>query len=557
MAFFDKFPYTNFQELNLDWIIKRIKNIESAEAHTEALKNEALEAKNTAVNASNTAVSASNEATLSADQAAASASGIEAARRQIYVNTERIDNILVQGTPTEGNAELIDIRVGEDGHTYPTAGDAVRGQIEGVYNAISTVRNAFVNDGSTFNMLPSLTYGGYIDRNGAIVQYENYSYSDFIEVDPDKTYSFIARSNSNVFEYALLYAAVYDENKQVIEYIDNAAIQSRRFTGAKYVRLSLYSTNYNHFLFGQSSMVNPYIGTKDQEPPYKTGPGPQIDLSTTSTLVTSWHRNTNLFTGNAVKAINRIGNIGGAPENSIAGFINAINAGFTTILADLLWTSDGVPVCCHDNDISRVARNNDGSTIGTTVKISETTYAALYDNYDFGIAYGQQYKGTHILRFTDLLKFVKWMDVELYVEFKNFDSAQYSIPDTVKLAYAYGIEKNIAWYGGRSVATIIHTAYPDARLGIHIESGAVQDSDIDFALSVRNENEVFLFGWNTSTFTDDQKTRLINERLPFQCGTLDTESDIRQYITDNPYCSGIESNSVVAYKALLKNYIFF
>ena len=557
MAFYEKFPYTNFHELNLDWIMNRIGNIAEAEAHTEALKNEATEAKNAAVSASNTAVSASNAATSSADHAAASASGVESARRQIYVNKERIDNILVQGTPTEGNAELIDIRVGEDGHTYPTAGDAVRGQIEGLYNAIGSVRNAFVNDGSTFNMLTSLTYGAYIDKNGAVVQYENYSYSDFIEVDPDKTYSFIERVQSDVFQYALLYAAVYDENKQVIEYIDKASIITRRFTGAKYVRISLYSKDRIHFLFGQSSMVDPYINTKDPEPPYKTGPGPQIDLSTSSTSVTSWHRNSNLFTGNAVKAINRIGNIGGAPENSIAGFINAINAGFTTILADLLWTSDGVPVCCHDNDISRVARNNDGSAINGPVKISETSYNALYDNYDFGIAYGQQYKGTHILRFKDLLKFIKWMDMELYVEFKNFDSAQYSIPDTVKLAYAYGIEKNVAWYGGRSVTQIIHNAYPDARLGIHIESGAVQDSDIDFALSLRNENEVFLFGWNTSTFTDDQKTRLINERLPWQCGTLNTESDIRQYLTDNPYCSGIESDSVVAYKALLKNYIFF
>lgn len=61
----------------------------------------------------------------------------ESARNQIEdltedlgVQTARIDNLLTQGTPTEGNAELIDIRVGADGTIYPTAGDAVREQID-------------------------------------------------------------------------------------------------------------------------------------------------------------------------------------------------------------------------------------------------------------------------------------------------------------------------------------------------------------------------------------------------------------------------------------------
>lgn len=43
---------------------------------------------------------------------------------------ERINNIIVSGTPTEGNAELIDIRVKIDGTSSPTAGDAVRQQVD-------------------------------------------------------------------------------------------------------------------------------------------------------------------------------------------------------------------------------------------------------------------------------------------------------------------------------------------------------------------------------------------------------------------------------------------
>ena len=55
----------------------------------------------------------------------------------IDVETARIDNLVAESTDnTINNAELIDIRTGQDSIVYGSAGDAVRGQFLNVFNAI-------------------------------------------------------------------------------------------------------------------------------------------------------------------------------------------------------------------------------------------------------------------------------------------------------------------------------------------------------------------------------------------------------------------------------------
>ena len=58
---------------------------------------------------------------------------------QINTLNARISTIIANGTPTQGNTELIDIRTGADGKVYPTAGDAVRGQVKWLNTKIQNV----------------------------------------------------------------------------------------------------------------------------------------------------------------------------------------------------------------------------------------------------------------------------------------------------------------------------------------------------------------------------------------------------------------------------------
>lgn len=138
MGLFEQWPYVNFHDLNLDWIIKKIKNVETAEANSQASAEASAEsAAASQLSAENSQTSA-EASQLSAEESAAEAASIAGKATQIDVNTARIDNIIADGQQTEGNTELIDIRVGENGNTFTTAGSSVRSITGALANLIKT-----------------------------------------------------------------------------------------------------------------------------------------------------------------------------------------------------------------------------------------------------------------------------------------------------------------------------------------------------------------------------------------------------------------------------------
>lgn len=218
MAFYDKFPYTNFQELNLDKIMHKVGDVNRAasEAAQSAAESKADADRSTgyyqmAKEQAERAIGAAEDALAHAEDAEAAEQSILATRIQIETNTQRIDNILVQGTPTEGNAELIDIRAGGNGITYPTAGDAVRGQFQQVLDEIMTYEDYVFSNYRTQNMMDFVTWtdGGYISPTDGQIGVNNaYAYTDYIELEPGHQYRIDPTSN-------WLYA-FYDQNKNYV-----------------------------------------------------------------------------------------------------------------------------------------------------------------------------------------------------------------------------------------------------------------------------------------------------------------------------------------------------
>lgn len=248
-----------------------------------------------------------------------------------------------------------------------------------------------------------------------------------------------------------------------------------------------------------------------------------------------------------LRSINRLGyntnSMDWAPQQSIAAYEDALEQGFNILLCDLQFTSDGVPVCFHDATINSKARNPDGTIIGEDLYVSEATYDEL-SQYDYGIYKGRTYEGTPLLKLEDMLSFCAENNVaELYIELKGGTPRQ--IRDAVIMANTYGVELSWAASTYTQAKAIVQTD-PSAR--ISLMPNTIDQKLIDKLLKLRTgENEVFVFGCANTILTQTEVNMLKSNNIPFEMGTVDSASDIVYYWNGcYTYCSGIESNTVVA-----------
>ena len=178
---FEAWPFTNFHDLNMDWLISKWKkleeNLDDIHASMDAAAASAQDSADSAaesLNYRNQAKGFSEDAEDSAQDAATEASNIEALADQITVNTSRIDNLVANAGDTDNNAELLDIRVGGDGVIYPTAGDAVRATSypgfmdsvqgyfeENIYNSSAGTQRRYL----TYDFKPGVWYWLYVRIN--------------------------------------------------------------------------------------------------------------------------------------------------------------------------------------------------------------------------------------------------------------------------------------------------------------------------------------------------------------------------------------------------------
>lgn len=132
-----------------------------------------------------------------------------------------------------------------------------------------------------------------------------------------------------------------------------------------------------------------------------------------------------------------------APENSMPAFAAAISLGASEIEFDLWQTKDGELVSCHDDTLDRVSNG--------TGKIADYTYEELLA-FDFGVKYGEKFKGLKIPRFEDILqKFAGHTVMNIHIKTKtetsgkNFDEKydEKALAKIVSLLKKYDCMKHV------------------------------------------------------------------------------------------------------------------
>lgn len=206
------------------------------EAAAEADRSEAAAAR------SGEAVVRSEDAALRSEAAADQAEAMNSdLLNQVDLLNQRVENIIsTPGGSTEGNAELLDIRVDYDGSVSACAGDAVR---KGSKKASDLEALTFGREVPCSFQLENGTISstGTLSNNGSHIRTANYIDAQYLGQVVGKC------SNNKV----TVYACEYDADKNFIARYGTKGEHSPKSADCKYVKYVFYSTSVAQADIGQ------------------------------------------------------------------------------------------------------------------------------------------------------------------------------------------------------------------------------------------------------------------------------------------------------------------
>ena len=142
------------------------------------------------------------------------------------------------------------------------------------------------------------------------------------------------------------------------------------------------------------------------------------------------------------------------PENTLAAFEAAGRQGYEMIELDLRMTKDDKIIVMHDSSINHTGRNADGSEIEEKIYIYDITYDEAM-KYDFGIHFSEEFRGTKLPLFEDVLPIAKKYGIALKIDNKLKRFKPHQLKIFFDMVNASGVKTIISCWDREIVNTVL------------------------------------------------------------------------------------------------------
>lgn len=555
MALFNRFPFSNAHELNLDWILLQLQELNRKIDQQTETDDFLMAVMGTTSYSAITAAAAAGKAVFCVyNNRVYNLTGISGGSANFYTANGRYGISCSSAdiwTSSAITPDYNDLQNKPQINGNTLEGDKSSADLgladAGTFVDVDALKSAYkISNDNQYDL--TTEQPGFFNSSGVVGSQGSPNievYSDYIPVPSGATtmyFKFWLLTANN--PSAWIRACTYDANKVFIESVsgnitslgtDGEYNIYRRtfnlslFSGAKFFRISYrtfgrhkaqiyfdYETNYN--ISARDIINGASLGGRRSHP----------------------------FDAYPIRGIAHRGLCGSPaayPENTIYAFRNAVTNGFKFFETDLRFTSDNYPVLLHDASINRTARNADGTTIGTTTNIANITKAQA-DQYDYGIWKGAEFAGTGIPTLYDALEFCRETNTFLVLDCALTSSARSNLMAAAQDIVDMGMQDYIRFVSSNELVLLSYLAvYQGFEVGLQINGDLTDEKKTMLTTVLKNPFNTVYMAYQHEQFSMYQSAVLqfaADNQIPIDLWTVDAAATMEGFPHE---VTGVVSNT--------------